>query len=152
MTTTTKKQASPQDEIKRLAKIHGYITPEIVLSAAKPKSSPLHSRFCWDDTTAANEYRILQAKELIRRIQVTYDITPNRSVSIRAFHNVSEMNDDDEETRFYVDVESALGSYRDQLLAQCARDMAAFKEKYRALTEVSRVIDAMEKTNLKRKP
>jgi hypothetical protein len=36
-------------------------------------------------------------------------------------------------------------SYRDQLLKQCKRDMAAFRSKYAALAEVAAVINAMSK-------
>jgi len=49
----------------------GFITPEKILEYAKNPKSALHDSFCWDDTEAAEKYRLLQASMLIRRITVT---------------------------------------------------------------------------------
>lgn len=136
------------DAIRNLAKKHGSITAEIVLAEAKKKSSPLHDHFQWDDTAAANQYRLIQAAALIRRIKVEYTVSENNTVRVRAFHNVTDAPDQGEEQEkgFFVPLETALSveSYRDQLLAQCKRDMQAFKAKYSALAEVSHIINAMD--------
>ena len=48
----------------------GLLRPAAVVEAAMDENSPLHSAFCWDDTVAAEKYRILQAQHLIRSIRV----------------------------------------------------------------------------------
>ena len=144
-TTTPTKKESAASVIRRLAEKHGSITAEIVLNEAKKKNSPLHSHFQWDDTKAARKYRLIQAAELIRRIKVEYVVSENNTVRVRAFHNVTEDCEEPETGRF-VSLETALTveSYREQLLAQCKRDMQAFKTKYSALSEVAHIINAME--------
>lgn len=68
----------------RLAKIcslnRGRLTPDAVVADAKSPESPLHDQFEWDDSAAANQYRLDQARSLIRtmRIEVT---TESRTVS-----------------------------------------------------------------------
>ena len=136
------------DAIRDLAKKHGSITAEIVLNEAKKKTSPLHAHFQWDDTAAARQYRLIQAAALIRRIKVEYTVSENNSVRVRAFHNVSDLPEEGEDQvkGLFVTLETALSveNYRDQLLAQCKRDMQAFKAKYSALSEVSHIINAMD--------
>lgn len=143
--TTTEKTTSA-DAIRALAQKHGSITAEIVLKAAAKKSSPLHSHFDWDDTSAARRYRLVQAGELIRRIKVEYAVSENHSVRVRAFHNVSDSEDEPLGKGYFVTLDTALSveSYRDQLMSNCKRDMAAFRQKYAALAEVAGVIEAME--------
>lgn len=154
MTTTKqpKKQTeSASDTIRKLAAKHGHLTPRIVLAEASKKTSPIHKHFCWDDTRAARNFRLIQASELIRKIKVTYAIGENRSVTIRAFHNVADEPDGSDEPggRYYVGIEQCMKveSYRDQMIAQCKRDIAAFRSKYSALTEVAGILEAMEKFN-----
>jgi hypothetical protein len=143
MTTAQKTTAS--DAIRALAEKHGKITAELVLKSAEKKSSPLHSHFDWDDSSAARRYRLVQAGELIRRIKVEYIVSETNTVRVRAFHNVSDQAEEDPET-YYVSLSEALTveSYHAQLMANCKRDMNAFRQKYAALSEVSCVISAMD--------
>jgi hypothetical protein len=53
------------------ARNNGRLTPEEVIAAAKPKSSPLHDHFTWDDKSAAHMQRLYEARELIRSVRVT---------------------------------------------------------------------------------
>jgi hypothetical protein len=71
-----------QDYIRHLESRGGKLTPEQVLDAARPDESPLHGFFEWDDSAAAEAYRIEQARELIRRvrIEITYQETTIRTV------------------------------------------------------------------------
>lgn len=66
---TGEKRRGPawQAELKRLARKHGgLLDPEVVVAAAADPRSPLHSRFQWDNTKAAHQYRLWQAQALIR--------------------------------------------------------------------------------------
>ncbi len=59
-------------ELERIREKHGRLAPSIVLAEAQPEDSPLHNEFEWDDSVAAHEYRLQQARKLIR-LHVTYD-------------------------------------------------------------------------------
>jgi hypothetical protein len=151
MTETTIKPTAAE-EIRRIAEKHGgRLTPKLVVTAAKRKSSPLHSLFDWDDTEAAKKWRLEQASCLIRRIKVTYHKSDDVSVRVRAFVNVDDdAKGRDEDTKkpaagIYVPFETALAveSYREQLMQQCKRDVETFRRKYAALSEVAAIIDAM---------
>lgn len=52
----------------------GCIDPEAVIAAASSPDSPLHDRFEWDDTAAAHQHRIYQARALIRGVIVLTEI------------------------------------------------------------------------------
>ena len=54
------------ERLEHIAKQNkGKIKPSAVVSDAKDKSSVLHNYFTWDNTEAAEKYRIQQARELI---------------------------------------------------------------------------------------
>lgn len=69
---------------KRLEKLAslsgGRLTPDAVLQDARSKSSPLHDQFEWDDSEAAKQWRLSQARELIRSVRIEIQ-TETRIVS-----------------------------------------------------------------------
>lgn len=52
-------------------RLDGELTARRVVDAAKPEVAPLHPAFEWDDDKAADEFRLIQARTLIRAIVVT---------------------------------------------------------------------------------
>lgn len=61
-------------ELKALEDRRGRLTAEQVVEAARPDGSALHGCFEWDDSKAAESYRIEQARELIRRVKIEVTI------------------------------------------------------------------------------
>lgn len=60
------------EALKEIAKRDGgFLRPQAVVDAARPKSSPLHNAFTWNDGEAARRYRLLQAQNLIRSFKIT---------------------------------------------------------------------------------
>ena len=57
-------------EIKALEDRRGRLTPEQVVEAARDKASALHDCFEWDDSTAAEKYRLDQARDLLKRVKI----------------------------------------------------------------------------------
>ena len=49
----------------------GTLTAENVVDDARSPESPLHQHFEWNDTAAAEKYRITQARKLISSVHVT---------------------------------------------------------------------------------
>ncbi|MBO0728571.1 MAG: hypothetical protein J2P57_04890 [Acidimicrobiaceae bacterium] len=62
----------------------GRLVPEEVVEVASAPDHPLHSQFEWDDTEAARRWRIWQAGQLIRRVQVRI-VDNDHEYSVRAF-------------------------------------------------------------------
>lgn len=54
-----------RDAILALKKPSGIIAASDVVMAARDPKSPLHSRFTWDDSEAAHQWRLQQARQLI---------------------------------------------------------------------------------------
>lgn len=72
-----------EDRLASIAKRRkGRLTPAAVVKDARSKKSPLHSFFEWDDSEAAHQYRLNQARGLIRsvRVPVTNPVTTVSSV------------------------------------------------------------------------
>jgi hypothetical protein len=63
---------SLRDQLSGIYQRHGILTPDIVVNEARPADSPLHNRFEWDDSIAAEAHRRAQAQELIRSVKVVY--------------------------------------------------------------------------------
>ena len=64
----------PVEEAIRALERGGRLTPESVVAAARDPQSPLHDRFEWDDTAAANAWRLVQARQLIRSVHVNVTV------------------------------------------------------------------------------
>jgi hypothetical protein len=73
--------------IEKLAeKTDGQVTPLMVLREAEKKNSPLHSCFDWNNSEAAEKWRIHQARLLMGSLIVNIEYSEPQT--IRAFVNI----------------------------------------------------------------
>jgi hypothetical protein len=78
------------EALKEIAKRDGgLLRPQAVVDAARRKESPLHGAFCWNNTEAAEKYRLLQAQQLIRSFRVTVDDNDGAKYETPVFVGVS---------------------------------------------------------------
>src|SRR5688500_16292159 len=76
--TKDSNKARRAQELDALYKRDGELEPERVLEwAEKHPSSALHASFQWDDTEAAKQYRLWQARQLITEVVVVYEDRPS---------------------------------------------------------------------------
>jgi hypothetical protein len=73
------KAADAARELKRLQRL-GRLQPPEIVEAARPEEAPLHQAFEWDDGVAAEEFRLIQARQLIRAVQVVQNGQEPRSI------------------------------------------------------------------------
>ena len=85
-----------------MAKKGGELTPNEIIEDASRGSSPIHSFFEWDDTTAAIKYRQQQARYLMACVVVDVKLD-GANVETRTFFNVKN----DEKQTVYVTFETA---------------------------------------------
>src|SRR5690606_1315589 len=72
-------------ELERIREANdGRLRPEDVVVSAQKQDSPLHAIFTWDDSKAANEYRLSQARRLIRLV-----VIERKDMDVPAFFNVT---------------------------------------------------------------
>ena len=130
-----------QLELERLArKSGGVLDPVNVVAAATNPKSPLHDKFTWDDSEAAIQHRLWQARQLIR---VVVRMVPNTDVQERVW--VSLMNDRGAVGyRALVDVLSD-DEMRFQLLAEAKAEFQVFRAKFGRLQELAGVFAEMDK-------
>lgn len=81
-----------KNELERLVEHIGdraALDPEDIVSRATPVSSPLHNYFEWDDRKASHQYRLQQARALIRAIVTILPAVDTEPV--RAFISLSDL-------------------------------------------------------------
>lgn len=129
------------EELQSIADSHdGVLRAHDVVSFARDPSTSLHSRFEWNNGKAAHEYRLWQARQLIR---VSVTMLPKVDTEYRAF--VSLMPDRKEEGGGYrrtIDVLTKKSS-RDQLLSQALAELERLQAKYEQLEELAGVFAAI---------
>ena len=124
---------------------NGFIDPVVVVEFARNENTALHNRFEWDDTEAAEKYRVWQARMIIRMELVVIPETGKKDKYVRSF--VSLVSDrkaeQDKGYRFMVDVLSDT-DLRGRLLEEARKDMLIFRRKYSQLTELAKVFAAID--------
>src|SRR5262245_41569773 len=66
-------------------KLKREVNPNDVLKDANDRSSPYHTYFQWNDTKAAHEHRLWQARQLLGRIKILYHDKLGNEVSVREY-------------------------------------------------------------------
>ena len=74
-------------ELIRIGKAHGGISPAVVVDEARPEDAPLHPAFTWDDAIAAESYRRVETRQLIRSVEFV-DTTDREAQPVPAFCSV----------------------------------------------------------------
>jgi len=70
-----------------LEQIGERATPKQIVDAARNRKSIIHDLFDWDDSTAAEKYRIWQARHHVATLSVVV-VTPKGDKNKRAYHSV----------------------------------------------------------------
>lgn len=111
----------------------GLLRPADVVNFAKNKKTRLHSMFEWDNTKAAQEYRIWQAQSIIRVIVTVHDDTGE---DIRAFVSLRSDRTQDVGYRAIADVIDD-DRLMELLLEDAKKDLEHFSSKYKVLRKVA---------------
>ena len=122
----------------------GELTPQVVVDYARPRNSELHNRFEWDNKVAGEQYRCVQAAELIRGVKITF-VSPEtgKTERIRAFSSLYEVSDSTQ--CGYKPTEELLADETTSaiLIRNCERELADVKRKYGHLKEFREVVAAV---------
>lgn len=119
------------------------LRPARVVAAARDPDSPLHKFFCWDDSKAAAEFRLIQARQLIARVRLTIPAGSGEVREVRAYHAVRS------KAAGYSHLEDVLASaeLKAALLSQMAADLERVRERYASLESIAaarRVLEVIE--------
>lgn len=133
-----------KQELERIANDNnGVLKPIDIVNEASNKDSVLHSKFEWDDTEAAHQYRLEQARRLIR--VVVNIINTNKPDEYRVWVSLSK--DRTNKDGGYKAIASVLVDQDESqmLLDDAKKEMKHFTTKYRMLKELANVINEMNK-------
>lgn len=148
------------------------VTAQSFLDASRDEDSPTHEMFEWNDSIAAEKFRLTQASNIICHLEVTEEYYESVPTEIELIEQTIEPND----SRFfksayvntakrssvatkanYVPTSVALSDeqLRIQVIDNALMSLHAFEKSYSFLEEMVLVIDAIHKTeeqiNKKRK-
>lgn len=135
----TDKDARVIADFLRVSFPKGQYTPKDVVEKARSRNSPIHRYFEWDDTKAAEKWRLRQAKKLITCYVVIVDEKPTPPVVSVRLNN----------RRVYMDTDKA--SENESLWEQVMRDaltgLESWQLRYENLSSVSEFHPAFEGIN-----
>ena len=129
-------------ELLRIAKKHdGVLQAEDVVKTARDPKNALHPCFEWDNSVAGHEYRLMQARRLIRvhvtvldnaadagPVNVFVSLTPDRKEPGGGYRIMVNVLEDPDR--------------RALLLEDAARDFRFWKSKYQHLQELAAIFAA----------
>lgn len=118
----------------------GKLAPRDVVVDARRSDSPLHPMFEWDDRKAAFEYRLDQARGIIRHIVVVKD---ESTEPVRAFVSVKHDGDDDNAYTSIV-VAMANPDLSTQVVAKAKAELESWKARYARYREMAKAVSAVE--------
>lgn len=147
------KMAAVKAELARLHREGGVtLTPARLVDAASDEDSPLHSLFQWDDTEAAKQYRLWQARRIIGTVYV--EVVKGQQVPpTRVYVSLKRDRANREDGGGYRRVVDVMASpvLRSELLAEALREFEYFERKYSALKELSGLFAEAKKVRQKAK-
>jgi hypothetical protein len=133
--------ADAQKVADEISEIGDSATPKEILDKARDSNTELHKCFTWDNDVAAERWRLQQARQIVCCLVVkeTEDEEAEGKPAIRMFYK-TEHSEGYKPTAFIL---------RDQdeyqkLLKRAYAEMKAFSEKYRTLSELETVFEAID--------
>jgi len=120
----------------------GMLVARVVVDAARPTDSPLHSCFEWDDLRAAELFREDQARHVLACIRIVEqrDDKGHPTQTMRAFVNLTETIGEDDQ-RGYIPIARVL-SDKDLLrkaIQQAANELRGFEARYASFRDIASV-------------
>lgn len=136
--------------IEQIEKEDGAVTKEKLLEVSRPEDSPTHRLFEWDDSVAAEKYRLHQSQKAILDIVVTVVKNDEPQLSSRAFVNVTSGLSNKAQYSS-IDVAMADEEKRNAVLDNAFEEFRKFEDKYNSLRELSAAFDEMHKAEKQHK-
>lgn len=111
------------------------VTPSQILEKARDKTTELHKCFEWDDSVAAEKYRLHQARQVVCNLVIKQDEVDKTAPQRRVLHKT-------EATGGYKPLSLIVKNQTEyeKLLEQAMSELRAFKIKYHALSELEEIL------------
>lgn len=132
-------KADAEAVYKEITAIGDTFSPEEIVEAAKDEATELHKCFEWNDSVAAEKYRLHQARMIFTQLIVRTETSDNTPVAVRVISSASVAN-------VYTPTKMLIKSdaeYAD-LLERAKRELQAFKQKYATVAELQEIFTAID--------
>lgn len=125
------------ETLERIEQRDGTVTKEAFLEESRPEDSPTHNMFEWDDTIAAEKYRLEQSRMIIADVVVTIE-RADEPKRVAGFVNVTYGKNNKAE---YNSMEIAMQDdvKRKAVLANAFDELRTFENKYSEYQELAGV-------------
>lgn len=135
-------------ELERIRQANGGLLRQAdIVEAAKPEESILHDEFTWEDSEAAEEYRLHEAGILVRRVKVTLTLGPvsaPTTIRPRVYQSLPEDRHSGGGYRSLDDLR-ADPVRRAQMLESVRGELAAIRRRFGWLQELDEVWSAIDR-------
>lgn len=115
------------------------LTPQNLLDANRAEDAPMHNDFEWNDSVAAEEYRLTQARYMIRMLVFKPETEEVDATPQRAYFKVSS-DDGYENLSVIIKNEDMYNA----LMKQAQKELSAFRNKYKMLKEYLRFLKQLK--------
>lgn len=145
--------------LNRIEQTEGQVTKESFLDYSRDENSETHSLFEWDDSIAAEKYRLATAGKIISQLEVTiiHEDTQPREITaqieteepqerkISAFVNIAPKAPAVGATYYNVSRAMSDADTRKQVLKNALSELQAFERKYRNFTEFAELFEVIKR-------
>lgn len=129
--------------MEKIEERDGTLTKEAFLEESRPEDAPTHKCFEWNDTVAAEKYRLDQSRHIINGIVVNVIKVDGEEEKAPAFVNVAVREKSDNATYRNIHVSMNDMEYRKQVLKNALYELNLFKRKYALYKELDVVFEAI---------
>lgn len=140
--TGTRFGADPQlvyEEIMEICDDLESASPKDILEKARNEDTELHKCFTWDDSIAAERWRLNEARIVARQLVIREERVPVDRPEVRLLYSTDNKSGY-KPTTTIVKVQS---EYED-LLKRAYAELQAFKAKYSMLAELQEIFEAID--------
>lgn len=144
---TTAIKDSIAEELESIRELHGgLLRPEDVVEFARDATTHLHRQFTWDDGEAAEQWRLEEARRVIRLVvTVAKNLGNDRPLPMYVSLS-SDRKQPGGGYRPFVDVMTN-EQLRDELFRQAIGEFKRVKKRYEELKELKPIFDAIEQVD-----
>ena len=125
----------------------GLLHPENVVAFARNPGTALHNRFTWDNSEAAEKYRVWEARQLIA---ATVTVIAEDRPAYRAYVSLSSDRANDGGYRPISVIVRNKRMY-EEMLSDALKDLERLQEKYEHLKELRQVWRAAQQVRTQRR-
>ena len=131
-------KADAQKVADEISSIGLSVSPEEIVEKAKDEATELHKCFEWDDTKAAEKFRLHQARQIVCNLIVREVNDTQKEREIRVFYKTD--NTDGYKPITYIMRDE--DEYQ-KLLSRAVSELKSFQKKYSTLKELEGVWEAI---------